>query len=76
MQRIPLSHMTESMVVALHGAVEVCSDAGVPLGVFMPTVSQRLPGEPDFDWNALQEELATAPSDLPTLDEVWKKLGA
>lgn len=56
MQRISLHDLNESTVGSLHSAVEVCDAAGVPLGVFVPSPRQ-LPGEPEFDWDGLREEL-------------------
>lgn len=76
MQRIPISQLNQSTIEALTSTVEVCSDAGTPLGLFVPAPAERLPGEPDFDWGALRKELPASPAGLNSLQQIWANLGA
>lgn len=76
MQRIPISQLNETTLGGLTSEVEVCNEAGVPLGVFVPVGTHRLPGEPEFEWDELREELANAPAELPSLQQIWNSLDA
>lgn len=76
MNRIRLSEFDVSHLGSLTNAVEVCDESGAPLGVFVPAKNSRLPGEPEFDWAALQRELADDKSNRRSLDEIWATLEA
>jgi len=76
MDRVHLDNPLASQLGSITQTVEICDSTGVPIGVFVPAAAQRLPGEPDFDYPTLLDELSNAPADPRSLEQIWVTLGA